>query len=117
MKQSQKRAWLLAVWSVFFSVLMSSCAQLSPQQIVIKPEIEVMPKMASKGVVKIRIEDDRPSPVLGHRGGVYAKSSVIELESGFEGILLAEVAEQFKQAGIRVSDSQADTQVSIILDR
>ena len=62
-----------------FSVLQASCA-LSPQQITIKPDITVPVAPYGRGQeINVTVEDQRSSPVIGTRGGVYGDTSTIEI--------------------------------------
>lgn len=61
------------------ALLQVSCA-LSPQQITIKPDIDIAVAQYGRGeAINISVEDRRSSSVIGTRGGVYGDTSTIEI--------------------------------------
>lgn len=64
-----------------FSLTLVGCA-LSPQQLSPQPKLtgQLTPYGQGQPVV-VRVADGRPSPVLGTRGGIYADTSSISVQS------------------------------------
>jgi uncharacterized lipoprotein len=65
-------------------VLLGACA-LSPQLVVIKPVLEVeVSTYGQQRDINVRVEDRRPSAVIGKRGGVYGETNTIEIGNDFQ---------------------------------
>ena len=64
-----------------FSLTLVGCA-LSPQQLSPQPKLTGPLTPVGQGQpVVVRVADGRPSPVLGTRGGIYAETSAISVQS------------------------------------
>ncbi|MFZ5757675.1 MAG: YajG family lipoprotein [Pseudomonadota bacterium] len=60
-----------------FAVLLPACT-LSPQTIHVTPQLVIAPAAIGNGkTVSVQVIDERSDTVLGSRGGVYSKSSLI----------------------------------------
>ena len=66
------RLFILSVPVLF----LSACA-LSPQIIVIEPDISVQGNSVQPLVLQLEVVDGRDSPILGQRGGIYKETSHI----------------------------------------
>ena len=98
----------LKVGLVFLlTCVLASCA-LSPQQITIKPEIKV--PVATHGAgqeIQVRVEDKRPSTVIGKRGGVYSETSTIEIGNDYKTEIAFAVAGGLTRWGFKSQVSTA----------
>lgn len=60
-------------------LVLGACA-LSPQQVALRPQLEVAAaNYGQQRSINVRVEDRRSNPVIGTRGGVYGNTSTIEV--------------------------------------
>lgn len=68
----------LAILIVAAASLLAGCA-LSPQTVTLTPTLNLGKEVVAQGqVVSIQVVDERPNSTLGSRGGIYAKTSLIQ---------------------------------------
>lgn len=98
------------------TVLLAGCAQLSPQQVTFQPDV---PESAIEGdgsTLWIDIEDNRPTNVIGQRGGVYAKSSDITPAGNLRDLLRSTAESVLVDAGYQLVDMSPDVELTLALD-
>lgn len=99
------------------AALASGCA-LSPQTIEITPVVQVVPAEVGNGhSVQVLANDNRSSPVLGSRGGVYGRTSTIS--SGND---VAEAVREAMQAalgrrGFEIVGGEAQTRLTFNVEQ
>ncbi|WP_428240877.1 YajG family lipoprotein [Gynuella sp.] len=82
---------------VMIALSLVSCAE-TPQQISVLPPLATDNLIVGQGQsVALTVTDERADPVLGSRGGVYAETSVITLQPGFEKKLQEEISRKLAQ--------------------
>lgn len=68
----------LVILIVAAATLLAGCA-LSPQTVTLTPTLNLGKEVVAQGqVVSIQVVDERPNSTLGSRGGIYAKTSLIQ---------------------------------------
>jgi len=79
----------------------TSCA-LSPQLVALRPVVEVATAdYGAQRDINVRVEDHRPSPVIGTRGGVYGNTSTIEVGNDYRRELSYTLASALTRWGFR----------------
>jgi uncharacterized lipoprotein len=93
---------LLSFGILISAVLVQISCALSPQQITIKPDLEV-PVAAYGGgqEINVHVEDRRPNPVIGTRGGVYGDTSTIEIGNDYKTEMAYAIANAFTRWNFR----------------
>ncbi|MBI4006163.1 MAG: hypothetical protein HY356_05805 [Gammaproteobacteria bacterium] len=83
---------------------LTGCA-LSPQTVVINPDIQVDNNAAGTKVTRINLEvvDKRSSNIIGQRGGVYEATSHISTDDNMTGTLQKKLAKAFTEIGYIVA--------------
>jgi uncharacterized lipoprotein len=98
------------------SVLISGCA-VSPQSIVIKPQVAASGPAYGQGrALVINVDDRRSSGVLGSRGGVYETSSLITISNDINGALLLAAQSAAAQLGFDGTSSAKPATLTLALD-
>lgn len=98
------------------SVLISGCA-VSPQSIVINPQVAASGPAYGQGrVLVINVDDRRSSAVLGSRGGVYETSSLITISNDINGALLLAAQSAAAQLGFDGTSSAKPATLTLALD-
>ncbi len=104
--------------ALLMAALLAGCA-LSPQQVTIAPQLAPADSNIGAGrSVRVVVEDRRESPVIGHRGGVYADTSNITAANDI-GQALARAAEQkLRSMGFAVVSgfAPADSELRVVVD-
>ena len=98
------------------SVLISGCA-VSPQSIVITPQVAASGPAYGQGrALVINVDDRRSSAVLGSRGGVYETSSLITISNDINGALLLAAQSAAAQLGFDGTSSAKPATLTLALD-
>ena len=98
------------------SVLISGCA-VSPQSIVINPQVAASGPAYGQGrALVINVDDRRFSAVLGSRGGVYETSSLITISNDINGALLLAAQSAAAQLGFDGTSSAKPATLTLALD-
>jgi uncharacterized lipoprotein len=98
------------------SVLISGCA-VSPQSIVINPQVAASGPAYGQGrALVINVDDRRSSAVLGSRGGVYETSSLITISNDINGALLLAAQSAAAQLGFDGTSSAKPATLTLALD-
>jgi uncharacterized lipoprotein len=98
------------------SVLISGCA-VSPQSIVINPQVAASGPAYGQGrALVINVDDRRSSGVLGSRGGVYENSSLITISNDINGALLLAAQSAAAQLGFDGTSSAKPATLTLALD-
>ncbi|MDC1341639.1 YajG family lipoprotein [Oceanospirillaceae bacterium] len=98
------------------SVLISGCA-VSPQSIVINPQVAASGPAYGQGrALLINVDDRRSSAVLGSRGGVYETSSLITISNDINGALLLAAQSAAAQLGFDGTSSAKPATLTLALD-
>ncbi|WP_207061969.1 YajG family lipoprotein [Motiliproteus sp. SC1-56] len=98
------------------ALLLSGCAK-SPQQVMLDPSINASAQLKKRPVVQLSIVDNRPSPILGTRGGVYATNH-ITLAEPLERSLRPEMERALQAIGAELNQvSPFPIRLTLYLDR
>ena len=98
------------------SLLISGCA-VSPQSIVINPQVAASGPAYGQGrALVINVDDRRSSAVLGSRGGVYETSSLITISNDINGALLLAAQSAAAQLGFDGTSSAKPATLTLALD-
>tara|TARA_B110000977_G_scaffold14289_1_gene17774 strand:+ start:434 stop:1009 length:576 start_codon:yes stop_codon:yes gene_type:complete len=98
------------------SVLISGCA-VSPQSIVINPQVAASGPAYGQGrALVINVDDRRSSAVLGSRGGVYETSSLITISNDINDALLLAAQSAAAQLGFDGTSSAKPATLTLALD-
>lgn len=104
---------------VLIALLVGACA-LSPQTIQIKPGVELQERgnIGQGRALSVQVRDNRDSPVVGTRGGVYASTSEIRTAADIGTPIRHELADRLRVLGFRIVDAgqQADADLTIMVD-
>ena len=100
-------------------VVLGGCA-LSPQTVNVQPSIDTA-KLGQTGngrSVALDVADDRGTPVIGTRGGIYSKTSEIRTAADIKTSLRNETARALQAMGYRVvaANGAADASLKVIID-
>jgi len=96
-------------------VFFSGCA-LSPQQIVLTPEIQLaVQDTGRQRDIAVWAEDNRQNAVVGTRGGVYHETSTIELSSEFTVDVTHELAAALTRWSFVSHVGEADRDMGFVL--
>lgn len=96
----RNRLAMLAVAGL--ALVLVGCAH-SPQQLNVKPEIQVpLNPVARQQPVVVVVEDTRPSKILGTRGGIYPDSSSLTISEQTLPQLKQQVEQALRQLGFDV---------------
>ena len=94
---------------------LSACA-LSPQQVALTPALSSLAVGSGQGrTLAIVVKDQRDTPVVGDRGGLYSGTSHITLSGDVPALLQDQLAKLFQARGF-VMDDQAGLQLELYLD-
>lgn len=99
------------------AMLLVGCAQLSPQAIVLSPELTTTSNLSSSLTASVTVEDRRASKVLGVRGGSYGKTSTITTTQPMAQVLTELTEQQLQQAGITLSSAFPDAEILVYIDK
>jgi len=98
------------------AVLLSAGCALSPQTLVITPAISVSGENIGNGrTVKVTATDARTSEVIGSRGGVYDKTSVVRTGNDIADALRRETLRGLQAQGFVDGGNEAAIQVRVRL--
>lgn len=89
--------------AILFLLLLNACA-LSPQTVVIDPELSVVTQGTGEKDIRLSLEvvDPRTTDVIGQRGGVYKTTSDIRTDPGMTTTLRKKLATAFGNLGYQV---------------
>lgn len=98
------------------SVFLGGCAK-SPQQVVIAPTIsvesgELLPGKKTNNKIALTVYDERPSSVMGSRGGVYGETSLVSTGEDFTRNIRAAAEQALQEMGLTVSSSESASEPS-----
>lgn len=96
-------------------VVLSACA-LSPQTVVVNPELSMESSTATKTPLRIRIDvgDPRSTNIIGQRGGIYKETSHIRTDDDMTATLQRKLSGAFAQMGFSVMGSgEADVYLTV----
>lgn len=98
---------------------LTACA-LSPQKVTIRPDIDLsdVNTVGNDATVSLETIDNRPSRVIGTRGGVYASTSEISTAEDIRTPIRTELTEALQQMGYQVvaSGQASDSVLKIFVD-
>src|SRR3989304_5261858 len=88
------------IYTFLFATVLAACA-LSPQVVVVNPELKVAANVTNAKPVSISIEvvDTRSSAIIGQRGGVYAETSNLSTDDNMTAPLEHKVGTVFSELG------------------
>ena len=111
-----KRNSLFLMLPVLLVTFLGGCA-LSPQNVTIAPDIEIKGnQVALDGPVTVTVYDQRLSPWLGSRGGVYSGSNKIGIENNLQDAVRSSVEKALQKAGMQPGHSAAAPQFQVYID-
>lgn len=86
------------------AITLAACA-LSPQVVVVNPELKVATNVTNAKPISISLEvvDTRSSAIIGQRGGVYAETSNLSTDDNMTATLQRNVAKAFSELGYGVA--------------
>ena len=91
---------------------------MSPQQVAVAPVIAVdASKPVSTAEIGLTIYDERPSVVLGSRGGVYSETSMISTGVDFTSNIRTALEQALQQMGLQVSAAENAPEFQLYIDR
>lgn len=106
--------------SVFMLLAVMVACALSPQRVAIRPQIDPSGANAigNEAAVSLQIVDNRPSRIIGTRGGIYASTSEISTVEDIRTPIRTELASALRTLGYKVvEDGQAaDAELKILID-
>jgi len=88
------------IYTFLLATGLAACA-LSPQVVVVNPELKVATRVSNANPISISIEvvDTRSSAIIGRRGGLYAETSDISTDENMTATLQRNVASAFGELG------------------
>lgn len=98
-------------------VALAGCAQ-SPQQVRLSPKVSVNSYLGNQPAVHLTITDNRPSKILGTRGGVYRGTNNITLSRDLSSTLRTVATAALNEMGVVVDEpSPRPTQLVLIVEK
>lgn len=99
---------------VFLFIFISGCA-LSPQVIVVNPELKTDKSSPASKSTKLRVVvmDTRDSNIIGQRGGVYKDTSHISTDENMVSLLERRLATAWNSRGYTVVDKGRDADATL----
>ena len=99
------------------SMLLGGCA-VSPQQVAIEPSISMATsEPVSAREIGLTVYDERPSAVMGSRGGVYSETSMISTDENFTRNIRVATEQALEQWGLTVSSGEDIPKFQLYIDR
>lgn len=96
---------------------LTGCA-LSPQQIDVSPKVSVTRQDRHfRGELHVNVMDNRSSPSLGSRGGVYSKTNKIVTDADTTLSIQSSVELALRQMGFTIIDAESAPTLTVYLDR
>jgi len=104
------------IYTFLFAISLAACA-LSPQVVVVNPELKVATNVTSAKPITISIEvvDTRSSTIIGQRGGVYAETSNLSTDDKMTATLERKVGTAFSELGYVVAKKGAAADATLTL--
>lgn len=103
-----------AKWlAVMAIVVVSGCAQFSPQQVRLSPALAADNLIQGSGTMSLTIVDGRASEVIGSRGGSYPETSIITAQPKVVDVVNSLATQVFARSGFEVTNSLPEQQVTI----
>jgi len=96
------------------AVSLIGCAS-SPQQVHLNPQIDVSSRLTKQPAVQLTINDLRPSPSMGTRGGVYGSTNHITADRNLSDSLRPAAIKALNELGARV-DASSPFPIALSLD-
>lgn len=94
----------------------AGCAQLSPQEVMLKPVIDTENLIQGAGSIELIVIDARVDRTIGSRGGAYASTSNITTTQPPEQLIEELALQVMGKAGLDVTATFADKQMQIRLN-
>ncbi|GGX74018.1 YajG family lipoprotein [Saccharospirillum salsuginis] len=98
------------------TLLLAGCAQLSPQQVTFEPDVPESSIQGDGSTLWVDVEDNRPSNVIGQRGGVYEDSSDITPAGNLRELLRTTAEETLREAGYELVEMNPRIEFTLSLD-
>ncbi len=96
---------------------LTGCA-LSPQQIDVSPKVSVTQQDRHfNGELHVNVIDNRSSPSLGSRGGVYSQTDKIVTDADTSLSIQSSVELALRQMGFTITDAESAPTLTVYLDR
>ncbi|GAA4651851.1 YajG family lipoprotein [Kistimonas scapharcae] len=107
------KKWLLPL---SLTVLLGGCI-LGPQTVEVVPDIKVAERTAQlSGPVAVTVYDERTTPQLGTRGGIYKTTNFIYLDEHFAQSIKVAVDNALRSMGMEPVSSTEVPQVQVYMD-
>ncbi|MCL6270332.1 YajG family lipoprotein [Sansalvadorimonas sp. 2012CJ34-2] len=95
---------------------LSGCA-LSPQNIDLEPVVDMnSPTVGLDGPVTVTVYDERLTPWLGHRGGIYGATNRIGIANNLQDSVAHAVEKALQEQGMVPGSSSAAPQFQVYID-
>ena len=102
--------------ALFLLAVLGGCV-LSPQNIMVAPNVELPEnRVALNGPVTVTVYDERVSPWLGSRGGVYSHSNRIGISNNIQDAVRSAVEKALKNAGMQPGNAADSPQFQVYID-
>jgi len=98
------------------TLLLAGCAQLSPQQVTFEPDVPESSIQGDGSTLWVDVEDNRPSNVIGQRGGIYEDSSDITPAGNLRELLRATAEDTLREAGYELVEMNPRIEFTLSLD-
>ncbi len=102
----------LSLWFL----LLSGCA-LSPQQVLISPQVTPTQTLQGAPRVQVTVVDQRPRDIIGTRGGIYGDTSFVRPGNDLKQALASQAETALAAMGARPGPAAADsTRITLYLE-
>lgn len=98
---------------VLIGLLLGACA-FNPQKVNLQPVLTASGSDVGKGrLISLKVVDERPKYVLGHRGGAYGAAAEITTDQDVSEIIRSKVSEGLRAHGFEVAAAGANAPLSM----
>ena len=98
------------------TLMLAGCSQLSPQQVAFKPDVPKSSIQGDGSTLWVVVKDNRPSNVIGQRGGVYEDSSDITPAGNLRELLRTTAEDTLREAGYELVEMNPRIEFTLSLD-
>lgn len=100
----------------FMILTLAACAY-SPQQVTIKPQINIADESYGNGrSIAVSGEDGREKKVLGTRGGIYEETSTITLANDMTKAIVTAAKAKLATQGFNVNSADSDATLKLVVE-
>ena len=102
---------------VFIAIVLVSACAYSPQQITVKPVVDMTGENYGKGrSVSVSAEDARVNKTLGSRGGLYKETSIITIANDMPQAVANAARAKLATQGFNVNSDDSNASLNVVIE-